>query len=279
MSENPTACDWMAARGDKWGAQVSGLEAMLAPVDAPLIRALQLAGACRVAEIGCGGGGTALAVLRQAAPGAVVHAFDVSARLVELARQRVPVGESRLTFGLADMASAAPADAPYDRLLSRFGIMFFEHPQAAFANLARWLAPGGRLAFAVWAPAADNPWVTAVRDLVAEIVELPAVPPDAPGAFRYADAGPLLASLQQAGFVDLDVRDWRGPLAIGGGLPPAQAAHFALEAFASFAEALAQAGGDARDRAQRAVTDLFTGHQRDGAVRLDARVHLVTGMR
>lgn len=279
MSENPTACDWMTTRGDKWGAQVSGLESMLAPIDAPLIQALRLEGVRRVAEIGCGGGGTALEVLRLAPPGAVVQAFDVSARLVELARQRVPVGQPRLTFGLADMASAAPPDAPYDRLLSRFGIMFFEDPRAAFVNLARWLAPGGRFAFAVWAQPVENPWVTTVRDLVAEIVELPVVAPDAPGAFRYADAGPLLALLEQAGFVDLDVHDWQGPLAIGGGRPPAEAAHFALAAFASFAEALAQAGGDARDRAHQAVTALFSRHQQEGAVRMDARVHLVTGAR
>ena len=50
----------------------------------------------------------------------------------------------------ADMATATATDGPYDRLASRFSVMFFDDPPAAFANLVRWLVPGGRFAFAVW---------------------------------------------------------------------------------------------------------------------------------
>ena len=59
---------------------------------------------------------------------------------------------------------------PYDRLVSRLGMMFFEDPPAAFANLARWLAPGERFAFAVWGRPAENPWMTTVPEVVAEII-------------------------------------------------------------------------------------------------------------
>ncbi len=278
MSANPSASGWAAARGEQWRAQLTGMESMLEPVDEPLVRALQLGGPARIAEVGCGGGGTALALLRRAPAGSLVHGFDISPSLVEVARRRARPYARAVAFEVADMATAA-TDEPYDRLVSRFGVMFFDDPPAAFANLARWLEPGGRFAFAVWGPPSENPWVTSVRDVVARIVELPRTDPDAPGPFRYADSTALLSLLARAGFGELDVRDWRGALPIGGAPSPPEAAHFALSSFSSFGELLARAGGDALDEAHRSLTACFAHHRRDGAVRMDACVRLVTGAR
>jgi SAM-dependent methyltransferase len=278
MNENPAASDWGAARGDKWRAQISGMEAMLTPIDEPLIRDLQLDAPCRVADVGCGGGGTALEILRRAPAGSVVHAFDISPGLVQLARGRTLPDERNIVFEVADMATATP-DRAYDRLISRFGVMFFDDPRAAFANLVRWLVPGGRFAFAVWGRPSENPWVSSVREVVAGIVEMPPVDPEAPGPFRYAEAGKLLALLDGAGFGDLDMRDWEGALPIGGGLPPAEAAHFALRAFSSFGELLAKAGDEALNNAHQALTARFSRHQEDGVVQMGARVHIFTGTR
>jgi SAM-dependent methyltransferase len=100
-----------------------------------------------------------LEILRRA-PGSVVHGFDLSPALIELARSRKRSDERAFAFEIADMATAPAPEEPYDRLFSRFGIMFFDDPLAAFANLVRWLASGGRFAFAVWGPPAENPWMT-----------------------------------------------------------------------------------------------------------------------
>jgi SAM-dependent methyltransferase len=176
------------------------------------------------------------------------------------------------------MATAAP-ERPYDRLVSRFGVMFFADPAAAFANLVRWLVPGGRFAFAVWGPLAKNAWMATVRDEVARHVDLPVVDPDAPGPFRYAEASRLLALLDRAGFTRFELLDWQGTLPLGGGLSAPAAAKLALTGFSNFAELLAPASAEARDEALRALTARFEGNVRDGVVRLDACVHLVTGMR
>jgi len=277
MNENPTATDWTAARGEKWRAQSAGMEAMLTPVDEPLIRALNLDAPCSIAEIGCGGGRTTLEILRRASAGSVVHGFDISPFLVELARSRKPSDERAIAFEIADMATATLPQEPYDRLLSRFGIMFFDDPPAAFANLVRWLAPGGRFAFAVWGPPAENPWMTSVRQVVAEIIDLPPLDPEAPGPFRYGEADRLLTLLDRAGYGDLHVSDWRGVLPIGGGLPAAEAADFALASFSSFGELLAEAGNEALHDAHQLLTACFFRHQQDGAVQMDACVHIVTG--
>jgi SAM-dependent methyltransferase len=279
MNESPTASDWATARGEKWRAQLAGMEAMITPVDEPLIRALHLDAPCRIADIGCGGGGTTLEILRRAPAGSVVHGFDISPALIELARARKRSDERAIAFEIADMATATAPEEPYDRLVSRFAIMFFDDPPAAFGNLVRWLAPGGRFAFAVWGRPAENPWITSVREVVAEIIEMPPPEPEAPGPFRYAQADKLLALLDRAGFGELDVDDWRGALPIGGGLPAAEAANFALASFSSFGEQLAEAGDEALNAARQSLTARFSRHQQEGTVRLDACVHILTGAR
>jgi SAM-dependent methyltransferase len=279
MNENPAASDWAVARGKKWRAQVVGMEAMIKPVDEPLIHALHLDAPCRIADIGCGGGGTTLETLRRAPAGSVVHGFDISPALIELARDRARPDERAIAFEIADMATATAPEAPYHRLVSRFGIMFFDDPPAAFANLARWLAPGGRFAFAVWGSPTENPWMTSVREVTAEIIDMPPPGPEAPGPFRYAEADKLAGLLNRAGFGELDVSDWRGALPIGGGLPAAAAASFALESFSSFGELLAEAGDRALDDARQSLTARFSRHQQEGAVLMDACVHIFTGKR
>jgi SAM-dependent methyltransferase len=279
MNENPAASDWTAARGEKWRAQLAGMEAMLTPVDEPLIRALNLDAPCRIADIGCGGGGTTLEILRGAPAGSVVHGFDLSPALIELARSCKRSDERAIGLEIADMATATAPEKPYDRLVSRFGTMFFDDPLAAFANLVRWLAPGGRFAFAVWGRPAENPWMTSVRQVVAEIIPLPTLDPEAPGPFRYAEADKLRILLDRAGYGQLDVGDWRGVLPIGGGLPAAEAANFALASFSSFGELLAEAGDEVLNAARKSLTARLSRHQRDGVVWMDACVHIFTGAR
>jgi SAM-dependent methyltransferase len=155
--------------------------------------------------------------------------------------------------------------------------MFFNDPPAAFANLRRWLVPGGRFAFAVWGPVADNPWMTATRAAVAEAIDLAPTEPSAPGPFRYGDVAPLVSLLARAGFVDVTVTDWRQALPIGDRLSAPAAARFALASFSSFAELLSNAGGDAATRALRALAVRFTPYEQEGAVLMPARVHIITG--
>jgi SAM-dependent methyltransferase len=276
MSQNPTALEWAAGRGQTWSAHLREIEAMLAPVDEPLISASRLDTPYRIADIGCGGGGTSFEILRRAPAGSAVYGFDVSPAQIESARRRVSPDERALTFEVADVAAAVP-ELPYDRLVSRFGIMFFENPPAAFANLLRWLGTSGRFAFAVWGYPADNPWFMNVREAVSEVIELPPSDPEAPGPFRYSDSDKLLTLLARAGFADLEVLDWRAKLPIGGGMPATKAAHFGLTSFSSFADKLSQAGDRAFNTAHQSLTARLSGYERDGIVRMDACAHIVSG--
>lgn len=276
MTREPVA-DWAAARSDKWRRQLAGLEAMLAPIDEPLINALALTEPARIADVGCGGGATTMEVLRRAPGGSVAHGLDLSPALIEVARRRHGAHHPSVAFEIADMGTMAPPEPSYDLLISRLSVMFFRDPQAAFMNLRRWLVPGGRFAFAVWGPIEDNAWMTATRAAVADAINLDPIDPCAPGPFRYGDVVPLVSLLEQAHFVDVTVTDWRRSLPIGGRLPALDAAHFALAAFSSFAELLSSAGGDATASARRALAARFIPYEHEGAVVVPARIHIITG--
>ncbi|MEM6732640.1 MAG: class I SAM-dependent methyltransferase [Myxococcota bacterium] len=271
-----SATDWQLEKGEKWVANLQHLDALLAPVDAPLISALGLDRPYRVADIGCGGGATTVEIQTQSPAGTFVHGFDVSGLMVEAARDRVRRLNLDIWFDEKDVANSLP-DHRYDRLCSRFGVMFFDEPARAFANLSAWLNRGARFAFAVWADPAANPWMTTVRDAVASVVELDPPEPDAPGPFRYADSESLLSVLSAAGFKDLATQSWRNPLPIGGNLAPARAADVALSSFATFATRLEKAGPDAYAAAKQRLTSAFEPHYRGDAVWMDAAVHIVTG--
>lgn len=275
MTENPTSADWSQARGERWAAELTRMEAMLAPIDEPLLGVLALDGPVRVADVACGGGGTTLAIARRAPEGSVVHGYDISPELVRAARDRAPP-DAGVTFEVADIGATTPS-APYDRLVSRFGTMFFPDPPAAFANLARWIAPGGRFAFAVWASPKDNPWMFGARGALSRVIDIPPPDPEAPGPFRYGDVNKLLALLDGAGFVDVVASDWRGDLALGGGMPAAEAAAFVLAGFPALASVVESLGPTKVDEARRELATFFSQHERDGAVRIAARVHLLTG--
>lgn len=276
MTREPVA-DWAAARSDKWRRHLAGLEAMLAPIDEPLIKALALTEPVRIADVGCGGGATTVEVLRRAPAGSVAHGLDLSPALIEVARRRHGAHDTSVAFEVADMGTMAPPEPPYDRLISRLGVMFFNDPPAAFANLRRWLVPGGRFAFAVWGPVVDNAWMAATRAAVADTIDLAPIEPSAPGPFRYGDVVPLVSLLGRAGFVDVTVTDWRQALPIGDRLPAPDAAQFALASFSSFAELLSNAGGDAPTRARRALAARFAPYEQEGVVLMPARVHIITG--
>lgn len=270
--------DWAGERGRLWRSKLGEMERMLAPIDAPLIEAARLDGPLRIADLACGGGGTTFRLQDASPPGSEVHGFDLSPALVETALSRRARESSLPTFAVAELSCDQPPGRPFDRLVSRFGMMFFEAPLDACRNLLGWLQPDGRFAFAVWSEPAANPWLRLARDVVARHIALPAPQPDSPGPFRYGAAGTFPALLRRAGFEDVVERPWRGLLHLGGGMEAPEAAGFMLASF-SFASPLKQASEDVQRRALHALTEAFSAHLIDGQVALEASVWIVTGRR
>ena len=269
--------DWAGEMGVRWLANLDRFESMIAPVgDALLARAGLRAGE-RVVDIGCGGGATSREIARRVQPGGTVVGVDISAALVaEAARRAASAGLSNATFVVADAAAALPPGAPFDRLVSRFGSMFFPNPAAAFQNLGRMLRAGARADFAVWAPARENAWVAGLMGVVGAHMEMPAPVPRAPGPFAFDDPEYFRAVLEGAGFRDLQFQRWAGQQLIGGaGADPADAARFVLNAM-SFGALVQEQPPALRAAVEAELTALFAAHRTPAGIAMGANAWLVS---
>ena len=221
--------DWSGAAGERWANNLDGYEAMLRGAGEALLDHAALAPGMKVAEIGCGGGAVSRAIAGRIAPDGMVVGVDISPVLVPLCRDRAAAaGIANASFVTADAGSVTLDDAPFDRILSRFGIMFFRDPPAAFANLRALLKRGGRADFAVWAPPAENPAVSALPKAAAKHLNLPPVDPLAPGPFSLCDRDHFNGLLAGAGFTGIAFEKWQGDVHLGGKVGARDAALFAM---------------------------------------------------
>ncbi|TQS41107.1 class I SAM-dependent methyltransferase [Cryptosporangium phraense] len=177
------ADSWNGPRGQAWVTNRSLLDDIMRPLETALVDAV--AGARRVLDVGCGTGSTTVALARRADAAVGV---DVSEPMIAAARARATEEGSTATFVRADAQEHDFPAAGFDAVVSRFGVMFFPDPPAAFANLRRATRPGGALRCLVWRRPADNPFLTVTEEAAGPLVpDLPVSPPDAPGRFAFAD--------------------------------------------------------------------------------------------
>jgi SAM-dependent methyltransferase len=267
--------DWAGDRGARWLRDLDVMEAMLRPVGEAVLAQAAYAPGERVLDVGCGGGWTTRQVGAAVGPEGLALGLDVSADLVaEAARRAADMPQVRFVAG--DAGSVTPDGAPFGRLLSRFGVMFFADPPAAFAHLAGLLAPGARLDMAVWANPKWNPWMMEMRRVVGAHVALPSAEPLAPGPFQLADPDYHQPLLEGAGFVAVERTLLELPLLLGGpGATPEQAAAFALGAF-SVGELAAEAGPDVLAAVTADLEALYRGAVTADGVAMPAAVWLLS---
>ena len=121
--------DWSGEMGERWLANLKGFESTIAPVGEALLAHADYRPGDRVLDIGFGGGASSMAIARAVAPGGEVLGVDISPDLVAATTRRAAAeGVANARFICADAARVTVPDAPYDRLCSRFGSMFFAEP-------------------------------------------------------------------------------------------------------------------------------------------------------
>jgi SAM-dependent methyltransferase len=204
---------WNAQAGDTWARFQDRLDRQLDPLGLAAIEALGPRTGEQILDIGCGCGHSTLQLAARVWPGGEAVGVDIS-------RPMLDVAERRATSGARFLERDAQTDdlgaGAFDAVFSRFGVMFFSDPAAAFANIRKALKPGGRLAFVCWRPYEDNPWMREPMEAAQRYLP-PSEPRDpiAPGPFAFADADRVRSILKDAGFigVSMDPFDAR----IGGG--------------------------------------------------------------
>jgi SAM-dependent methyltransferase len=214
---------WNGAGGAHWVAQQERTDRVMAEIAALALARADARPGEVVIDVGCGCGATTIGLAKAVQPGGRVVALDVSAPMLDRARERMAAA-ANVEFMLADAATHPFVDTAADLLFSRFGVMFFGDPTAAFANLRRALKPGARVVFACWREPAANPWM--MVPLAAAYEHVPRLPkpgPEDPGPFSFGDAARVERILTDAGYVgpSFEPVDLAMDLAIGGGLDAA----------------------------------------------------------
>lgn len=267
---------WNGAGGEHWVAQQAHTDIQLAPITGAVLAAAAAAPRERVLDIGCGAGTTTLLLAQAVGPDGHVTGLDVSAPMLDCARQRG--GDERVVdWILADAASHPFAPASYDLLFSRFGVMFFGDPTAAFANLRAALRPGGRLVFVCWRAFDENPWMQVPLHAVyaAGVPRMPRPGPEDPGPFAFADPARIRRILSGAGWPapTIEPLDVVLDIAAGGGLDRAvdQATHIGAAS-----RALREAPEELRPAGVAAIRDALMPYLSGSSVRLAGAVWVVT---
>jgi SAM-dependent methyltransferase len=271
---------WNETSGPKWVAVHPLIDAQVEPLGRHAMDRARLVPGEHVLDVGCGCGTTTLALARRVGPNGSATGIDISSVMLERARQiAAQAGLSNIHFENADAQTHAFA-GDFDALFSRFGIMFFAQPEAAFANLHSALHPGGRLTFIAWQAVHLNPWMFVPVMAAAQHIPIPLpTSPDAPGPFAFADAERVRGILSRAGFVDIAFEELNQSVTVAGGADLDQAVEFLLNMGPTGA-ALREAGGpDARAIVATAIREALQEYVTPDGVRMGAAAWVVTARR
>jgi SAM-dependent methyltransferase len=264
---------WNGPAGERWARAQDRIDHHLGLITETLVVHAAPREGERVLDIGCGGGTTALLLRERVGPSGAVTGIDISARILAVARARAHAGMADVAFIDAD-AATYDFEPVFDLAFSRFGVMFFDDPVAAFANLRKALVKGGRLVFVCWRIFRENEWAFAPYEAALDLLP-PAVPtdPHAPGPFAFADANRLYSILRQAAFHDIQIKPHDTTVNLGESLDDALTEALTLGPLARAAAELDEA---TRDKIRARIAPVIAKHKTSYGIVAPAAVWLVS---
>lgn len=268
---------WNGDAGERWARYQDKLDAMLQPFSGAVLELAAIKPGERIMDIGCGCGATTFEAAERAGGTGRALGIDISGPMIARAKERAKASGSSAEFMLADAAAHDFGANAFDLLVSRFGIMFFAEPAAAFAHMKASLGSSGRLSFVCWRPMKENGWVS-----VPFFAALPHLPPQeppvpgAPGPFAFADPERFRGILKDAGYRDIEIEPFDASLSLGRGDNPVEAALEQTLEIGPLSRALKELPDETKARASDAVRDALAGHVSGGEVRLGGAVWLVS---
>lgn len=266
-----TGTEWRDAVGRNWAENYRLTDRAFAGLTERLLTRIGGLAERRMLDVGCGAGELALAIAR-GNPRAKVVGVDISAELVAAARER-GASLTNVDFVEADAAHWQPADFAPELLVSRHGVMFFDVPITAFANLRALAAPGAQMVFSCFRSAKLNPWASDLASLLA----LPEFGQGtAPGPFAFADEGYVHGILDNAGWQDIAFEPVDFAYVAGAGEDPVEDAMELFRRIGPAAPALRALEGEERTRAEGWVRDWVAEHRSGNLVAFPAAAWIVS---
>lgn len=272
---------WNGRAGESWVRHNSLLEQLLAEPGRECMNLLPLTPAMQILDVGCGCGNQTLELAARLDASSTVIGVDISEPMLGLARELKAANDNALSaevqFALGDASEPLFDEASFDAIYSRFGVMFFEEPVAAFSALRNSLKPGGKLGFVCWREPKLNPFFNAPMEAALTVLPAPAPSaPGAPGPFGLADDNVIQTTLRLAGFKDVSVAPLNLTLSVGAETP-FDALFEELIQIGPAAALIAQSNPSLKEKAREAVYNRLTDFYASGqGVSFDANFWLVT---
>ena len=271
---------WNDDAGHVWTTWQERMDGQLAPLGLAALDAAGIQPGLRVLDIGCGCGHTTLEAAHRVGPSGSVVGLDVSDTMLMRARERATADgvAQRVEFVCGDAQVAAVADVggPADVVVSRFGVMFFADPTAAFANIGSLARSGATMAFVCWQAPKLNLWASEMgRELARMFPDQPPVDPHAPGPFAFADPDRTAGLVSAGGWTHVQVASCVRPMQLFGTTDR----NTALEGILLIGGAgrlLKDATDMQRDEARMAATRVIDGFWTDNGAVVDGACWLVT---
>jgi SAM-dependent methyltransferase len=268
---------WSDIKGDLWVTLQPRIDTMLATFGDKALDTLNPQSGERILEIGCGTGTTTLALGGRVGTSGEILAADLSRPMLNKAIERANVSaEHPITFVEADAQVHSFPTATFDAVYSRFGVMFFDDPIAAFRNIGKAVRPGGRMAYVCWADRKANPWIRIPAGAAKTCLDLPAPPPDdAPGQFSMENEGRVQQILHDAGWSDIGLERFTVDGSIGS--DAADAARF-ITKMGPMSEPFALADSDTQNKTLQVIEEALTPYSNDSGVTLGFSTWIVSAM-
>jgi SAM-dependent methyltransferase len=265
------AAFWNGPGGKMWLASWERIERTVTPFGAPALAAAAPKPGEHVLDIGCGTGATTAEIARAVGPQGRVLGVDISEELVGVARAQALANAS---FAVGD-AAAYPFDtAAYDLVFSRFGVMFFADPVAAFKNLHRALKPTGRMVFVCWRTPPENPWgLVPMRAAAPHLPPFERPGPEDPGQYAFGDHTRVERILAQSGFGAPSFQKLDRPIHLGKDIPDVLDN---LSKFGPLARLMAEATPEQIDKAKSAIAEALGPHVGADGIELPGACWLVS---
>jgi SAM-dependent methyltransferase len=262
---------WNGASGRAWVDLQELLDGIYEPFEALLVDAVSRRHARQVLDVGCGTGSTTLAIARLLGSKGRCTGIDISEPMIATARARAERERTPASFIRGNAQVHAFEPASIDMIVSRFGVMFFDDPVRAFANLRHAAAADGELRSIAWRSPADNPFMTTAERAAAPLLpNLPPRRPDAPGQFAFADRDRVHSILEKSGWREIDIQ----PIDVVCTLPEHQLVGY-LTRLGPIGMVLQDADDRTRARVIEAVRPAFDSYVQGTAVRFTAACWMV----
>jgi SAM-dependent methyltransferase len=222
---------WNEQAGPRWVKRQQQLDTQINPLGLTAMQWADVKPGEHVLDVGCGCGQTALELAERVGPHGSVVGIDISQPMLTRARERQnQLQMKNLEFLHADAQTYRFEPERFDLIFSRFGVMFFDDPTAAFTNLCTALRPDGRLCFICWQALDKNEWIRVPLMAAAQHIQLPPPPaPGTPGPLALADPERVRRILAGGGFKDVNCESYEAALSLGGAANVEEAVDFILE--------------------------------------------------